>query len=166
MRTLLSFFVLPFLVATAAMQSPSPPPVPSSSPQSSERPTLNRPGSSNSAPSSTPASAPSPSSSSAAEASQGNAQADYPKLSYPDLLPRFDYDSHAGLAMRETDVHKRGDIRLIELNYAGASGDRVPAYLLIPPGRGPFPAIIWGHSLMKPSPLANTHQFLEQSLPL
>ncbi|HXA83428.1 MAG TPA: hypothetical protein VNZ47_00030, partial [Candidatus Dormibacteraeota bacterium] len=148
MRTLLSFFVLPFLVATvAAAQSPSPTPVPSSPPQSSDRPTLNRPGSSNSAPSPTPASAPtpSPSPSSAAEGAQGNAQADYPKLSYPDLLPRFDYDSHAGLEMRETDVHKRGNIRLIELNYAGAGGDRVPAYLLIPRGGGPFPAIIWGH---------------------
>jgi len=41
--------------------------------------------------------------------------------------------------MRETDVHKRGNIRLIELNYAGASGDRVPAYLLIPPGAARFP---------------------------
>src|SRR5882724_10696011 len=92
MRTLLSFLVLPFLVATAAMQSPSPTPVPSSSPQSSERPTLNRPGSPNAAPSPTPVYAPPPSSSSAAEAAQGNAQADYPKVSYPDLLPRFDYD--------------------------------------------------------------------------
>jgi dienelactone hydrolase len=166
MRTLLSFFVLPFLVAAAIAQSPSPTPAPSSSPQSSERPTLNRPGSSNSAPSPTPAAAPSPSSSSAAEASQANTQAEYPKLSYPDLLPRFDYDSHAGLEMRETDVHKRDKVRLIELNYAGASGDRVPAYLLIPPGNGPFPAIIWGHWLMKGSPLANKDEFMDEAIVL
>jgi dienelactone hydrolase len=164
MRTLLSFFVLPFLVATAAVQSPSPTPVPSSSPQSSERPTLNRPGSPNAAPSPTPVYAPPPSSSSAAEPAQ--AGADYPKLTYPDLLPRFDYDSRAGLAMRETDVHKRGNIRLIELNYAGAGGDRVPAYLLIPPGGGPFPAIVWGHWLMKSSPLANKDEFMEEALAL
>jgi dienelactone hydrolase len=68
--------------------------------------------------------------------------------------------------MRETDVHKRGNIRLIELNYAGASGDRVPAYLLIPPGGGPFPAIMWGHWLMKGSPLANKDEFLEEALVL
>jgi len=170
MRTLLSFLVLPFLFATAAVQSPSPTPAPSSSPQSQDRPTLNRPGSSNpaSGPAASPAPSPTPSSSSssAAEAAQGNAQADYPKLSYPDLLPRFDYDSRAGLAMRETDVHKRGNIRLIELNYAGAGGDRVPAYLLIPPGGGPFPAIIWGHWLMKSSPLANKDEFMEEAVAL
>ena len=68
--------------------------------------------------------------------------------------------------MRETDVHKRGNIRLIELNYAGASGDRVPAYLLIPPGGGPFPAIIWGHWLMKSSPLANKDEFMEEAVAL
>ena len=68
--------------------------------------------------------------------------------------------------MRETDVQKRGNVRLIELNYAGASGDRVPAYLLIPSGGGPFPAIIWGHWLMKGSPLANKDEFLEEALTL
>jgi len=68
--------------------------------------------------------------------------------------------------MRETDVHKRGNIRLIELNYAGAGGDRVPAYLLIPPGGGPFPAIIWGHWLMKGSPLANKDEFMEEAVAL
>jgi len=90
----------------------------------------------------------------------------YPKPSYPDLLPRFDYDSHSGLDMRETDVKKRDKIRLIELNYSGASGDRVPAYLLIPPGNGPFPAILWAHWLMKGSPLANKDEFLEEALVL
>jgi dienelactone hydrolase len=82
------------------------------------------------------------------------------------LLPRFDYDSHSGLDMRETDVQKRDKVRLIELNYSGASGDRVPAYLLIPPGGGPFPAIIWAHWLMKGSPLANKDEFLEEALVL
>jgi dienelactone hydrolase len=68
--------------------------------------------------------------------------------------------------MRETDVQKRDKVRLIELNYAGASGDRVPAYLLIPPGGGPFPAIIWGHWLKKGSPLANKDEFLEEAVVL
>ncbi|MGZ4831198.1 MAG: hypothetical protein ACXV78_16275, partial [Candidatus Angelobacter sp.] len=124
MRTLLSFIVLLFLVATAAAQSPaqSPTPAPSSSPQSSDRPTLNRPSSPNAAPTPTASPAPAQSPSPAAEPAQPGAQAEYPRVSYPDLLPRFDYDSHAGLEMRETDVQKRGNIRLIELNYAGASG--------------------------------------------
>jgi dienelactone hydrolase len=68
--------------------------------------------------------------------------------------------------MHETDVHERDKVRMIELNYAGESGDRVPAYLLVPPGGGPFPAIIWGHWLMKGSPLANKDEFLEEALAL
>jgi dienelactone hydrolase len=162
MRTLLSFIVLLFLITIAAAQSPSPTPPPSSTPTPSDRPTLNRPGSSNTglgSPSPTPTPYVSPVAPAQAE---GNSAP--PKLSYPDLLPRFDYDSHAGLEMRETDVHKRDKVRLIELNYAGASGDRVPAYLLIPPGGGPFPAIIWGHWLMKGSPLANKDEFLEEAV--
>jgi dienelactone hydrolase len=162
MRTLLSFILLLFLITIAAAQSPSPTPPPSSTPTPEDRPTLNRPGSSNTglgSPSPTPTPYVPPAAPAQAE---GNSAP--PKLSYPDLLPRFDYDSHAGLEMRETDVHKRDKVRLIELNYAGASGDRVPAYLLIPPGGGPFPAIIWGHWLMKGSPLANKDEFLEEAV--
>lgn len=154
MRNLLPFFVLLFLVAMAAAQSSEP----------AQRPTLNRPSSPNAEPSPTPTPAPAPSP--APESAQPGAPVEYPKPSYPDLLPRFDYDSHSGLEMRETDVQKRGNVRLIELNYAGASGDRVPAYLLIPPGNGPFPAIIWGHWLMKGSPLANKDEFLEEAVAL
>ena len=136
---------------------------------SQQRPTLNRPGSPSPTPSPTQSpspSAPAPSPSQAPEPGQPGTPVEYPKPSYPDLLPRFDYDSHSGLDMRETDVQKRDKVRLIELNYSGASGDRVPAYLLIPPGGGPFPAIIWAHWLMKGSPLANKDEFLEEALVL
>ena len=47
MRTLFSFILLLFLITTAAAQSPSPTPPPSSTPTPEDRPTLNRPGSSN-----------------------------------------------------------------------------------------------------------------------
>lgn len=66
--------------------------------------------------------------------------------------------------MRETDVQKRGNIRIIELNYSGGGGERVPAYLLIPPGNGPYPAIIWGHWLKQGSPLANKDEFLDEAV--
>jgi dienelactone hydrolase len=136
--------------------------------QSSEpaqRPTLNRPGS-NASPSPTPSATPASSPAPAAQQGQTQSNGEPPKPSYPELLPRFDSDSRSSLDQRETDVQKRGNIRLIELNYSGASGDRVPAYLLIPPGGGPFPAIIWGHWLMKNSPLANKDEFLEEAIVL
>jgi dienelactone hydrolase len=169
MRNLLLFIPLLFLVATvAAAQSSSP--SSEAAPNPAQRPTLNRPDSPNARPTPTPSTAappsptPSASASPVAEPAQPGTPVQYPKPSYPDLLPRFDYDSHSGLDMRETDVQKRDKIRLIELNYGGASGDRVPAYLLIPPGNGPFPAVIWAHWLMKGSPLANKDEFLEEAL--
>jgi dienelactone hydrolase len=165
MRILLAFILLPSLfAATAAVQS-----------DTQDRPTLNRHGAppnatptpatqSASPPASpAPAAAPSPS---AAEPAQPNQSIEPPQPAYPDLLHHFDNDSHAALETRETDVQKRGNVRLIELNYAGDSGDRVPAYLLIPSGNGPFPAIIWGHWLKKDSPLANKDEFLEEALVL
>ncbi|HEX4603162.1 MAG TPA: hypothetical protein VH724_04160 [Candidatus Angelobacter sp.] len=146
---------------------------------SDQKPTLNRHGApapaatpsvSSSPASPLPASSqtPSPAATPAQDSSSGQpgAPVEYPKPTYPDLLPHFDYDSHSALETRETNVEKRGDVRLIEVNYAGASGDRVPAYLLIPHGNGPFPAIIWGHWLMKGSPLANKDEFLEEALAL
>jgi dienelactone hydrolase len=87
-----------------------------------------------------------------------------PKPSYPDLISRFDYDSKSGLELRETNIEKRGDVMLIELNYAGASGDRVPAYLVLPRGGDNHPAIIWGHWLKQGSPFANKDEFLEEAL--
>ncbi|HET8890403.1 MAG TPA: hypothetical protein VFQ41_15985 [Candidatus Angelobacter sp.] len=160
MRNLLPFILLLFHAAIVSAQSPPSEPA--------QRPTLNRPGSPTPTPTppsgASPAATPSPSQSPAAEPAQPGTPVQYPKPSYPDLLPRFDYDSHSGLDMRETDVQKRDKVRLIELNYSGASGDRVPAYLLIPPGGGPFPAIIWAHWLMKGSPLANKDEFLEEAV--
>jgi dienelactone hydrolase len=162
MRNLLPSIILLFLAATAGVAQSA------SSSELVQRPTLNRPGAPNATPSPTPTppSAASPSQSPAAEPGQAGTPVEYPRPSYPDLLPRFDYDSGARLDMRETDVHKRDKVRLIELNYSGASGDRVSAYLLIPPGGGPFPAIIWAHWLMKGSPLANKDEFLEEALVL
>lgn len=80
------------------------------------------------------------------------------------MLPRFDYDRRSLLEMRQTNIEKRGDLLLIELNYAGAGGDRVPAYLVLPKGNGPFAGIVWGHWLKKGSPLANKDEFLEEAL--
>jgi len=79
---------------------------------------------------------------------------------------RFDEDSHSDLDLRETNYEKRGNIMLIELNYAGTGGDRVPAYLVLPRSGDNHPAIVLGHWLQKGSPLANKDEFLEEALAL
>jgi dienelactone hydrolase len=160
MRKLLAIFIPALLFAASFAQSSDP----------SQRPTLNRHPSSD--PSATPApSAPSQSSSPApapsrAEPAQPGSPVDYPKPDYPDLLPHYEYDPKSGLDLRETNVEKRGDVRMIELNYAGANGDRVPAYLLIPSGKGPFAGIVWGHWLKPGSHLTDKDEFLEEALVL
>jgi dienelactone hydrolase len=118
------------------------------------------------APSATPAQAPSPAAAASHETGQPGSPVQYPPANFGDLLHLFDYDSKSGLELRETNFEKRGNIMMIELNYAGASGDRVPGYLLVPHGNGPFPAIVWGHWLMKGSPLANKDEFLDEALVL
>ena len=143
--------------------------------QDQQRPTLNRrppgdnspsptPAPGQSAPSATPAS-PSPSAT-PDNSGQPGQPVTYPKPTYPDLLPRFDYDTKTGLDLREVTIEKRGDSLLIEINFAGAGGDRVPGYLVIPHGKGPFAGIIWGHWLKQGSPLANKDEFLAEALAL
>src|SRR5579859_5191650 len=154
MRILVFPASLALFVAAAAAQSPTPTP--------SDRPTLDRPGAQTAPP--VPASSPNPSGAAtpSPEAAQSGSQEDSGRPGYPDLIHRFDYDSHSALEVREINYEKRGGVMLIELNYAGASGDRVPAYMVLPRGGGDHPAIIWGHWLKKGSPLANKDEFLEE----
>lgn len=42
-------------------------------------------------------------------------------------------------------------------------GGRVPAYLVVPAGRGPFAATLFGHWMMKGSPFCNRRGFLEEA---
>ena len=145
---------------------------PSGQPQQGERPTLNRP--STQPPAVPPTTAPAPSAPAPAQPTPNSAPAparddsssEAAKPSYPDLLPRFDYDTKTGLELRNINIEKRGDTMLIEINYAGANGDRVPGYLVIPHGGGDHPAIIWGHWLKQGSPLANKDEFLDEALVL
>ena len=43
---------------------------------------------------------------------------------------------------------------------------RVPAYLVVPAGRGPFAAILFGHWMMKGSPFCNRREFLDEAVVL
>ena len=42
--------------------------------------------------------------------------------------------------------------------------DRVPATLVLPPGKGPFAGILFGHWMMPRSPVRNRKEFLEEAL--
>jgi dienelactone hydrolase len=132
----------------------------------SDRPKLNRhPSPPNATPTPDANQSPTPTASPSPNAGAAQPEADA-KPSYPDLLPHYSYDPKTPLDIRETNVEKRGDVMVIELNYAGAEGDRVPAYLLVPHGNGPFAGIVWGHWLKPGSSMANKDEFLEEALAL
>jgi len=57
----------------------------------------------------------------------------------------FEYDRKAPLDIREVGVTKRGEVTVHDILYSSPKGGRVPAYLVVPLGKGPFAAVIWGH---------------------
>jgi hypothetical protein len=96
-------------------------------------------------------------------ATGGVAQSAVP--SFDELSSHYSYDRQPHMVPRESGVEKRDGIMMIEMDYNGSRG-RVPAYLLLPSGKGPFPAIIWGHWLKQGSRLNNRDEFLEEAMVL
>jgi dienelactone hydrolase len=96
--------------------------------------------------------------------------------SYDQLLRHWDYDTKAPLAIQESGVQDRGGVKIHDLSYAVPTGDRaaslgpnsgrVTAYLIVPPGKGPFPAVIYGHWCMPGSEMLNRTEFLDEAVVL
>lgn len=78
----------------------------------------------------------------------------------------FDYDSKLPLDTQDVGVDFRGPIGIYDLTYASPKGGRVPAYLVVPPGKGPFAAIIWGHWCWANSEYRNRKEFLDEAVAL
>ena len=78
----------------------------------------------------------------------------------------LDYDHAASLEIKETGVTRRGDVAINDISYASPKGGRVPAYLVVPDGKGPFPAVIWGHWYWSNSEFRNRREFLEEAIVL
>jgi dienelactone hydrolase len=83
-----------------------------------------------------------------------------------DLLSHFAYDQKASLDTQENSVERRGDVTIHDLSYASPKGGRVPAYLVVPSGKGPFAAVIWGHWYIPGSEFMNRKEFLAEAVAL
>ena len=94
--------------------------------------------------------------------------------SYNQLRHHWDYDEHAPLDIKQKELQARDGIKLFDISYAspvgtravGPNGGIVTAYLILPPGRGPFPAVIYGHWCMPGSDRKNRTEFLDEALML
>jgi dienelactone hydrolase len=97
-----------------------------------------------------------------------------PQESIDQLGHYWDYDEHAPLDIKQKGFQVRNRINIFDISYAGPVGTRaasvgpnggiVTAYLIVPPGPGPFPAVIYGHWCMPGSDKKNRTEFLDEAL--
>lgn len=83
-----------------------------------------------------------------------------------DLIHHFDYDQKAPLNIKQIGIERRGNATIYDITYDSPKGGVVPAYLVVPKGRGPFAAVIWGHWCWQNSSMRNRKQFLDEAVAL
>lgn len=83
-----------------------------------------------------------------------------------ELLRHFDYDQKAPLVVKQIGIKHRGDATIYDIAYSSLKGGVVPAYLVVPRGRGPFAGVIWGHWYWDNSSMLNRRQFLDEAIVL
>jgi dienelactone hydrolase len=83
-----------------------------------------------------------------------------------EAVRHFDYDHSAPLEMKEIGRENRGYALIYDISYASPKGGVVPAYLIVPKDKGPFPAVIWGHWYWENSPMRNRKEFLDEAVAL
>lgn len=83
-----------------------------------------------------------------------------------ELVKHFDYDQKASLNIKRMGVQRRANATIYDITYDSPKGGVVPAYLVVPKGRGPFAAVIWGHWCWQNSSMRNRKQFLDEALAL
>src|SRR5207244_13575066 len=85
---------------------------------------------------------------------------------HADVVHRLQYERNAPLEVRETGVEQRSGVAVHDISYASPKGGRVPAYLVLPNGKGPFAAVIWGHWYWENSEFRNRKEFLAEAIAL
>lgn len=96
--------------------------------------------------------------------------------SFEQLRHHWDYDERTPLEIKQNGVQVSDGIKISDISYAspvgsrgasvGPNGGMVTAYLILPPGPGPFPAVIYGHWCMPGSDKKNRREFLDEALVL
>ncbi len=82
----------------------------------------------------------------------------------PDLVRHFDYDQKAPLNIKQIGVQRRATATIYDITYDSPKGGTVPAYLVVPKGRGPFAAVVWGHWCWQNSSMRNRKEFLDEAV--
>jgi dienelactone hydrolase len=64
---------------------------------------------------------------------------------FPSLPHLFDYDGKQPLGLQDKIIEEFADGTLHDITYTSPKGGPVDAYLVVPKGKGPFAAILFGH---------------------
>ncbi|HLR04648.1 MAG TPA: hypothetical protein VK117_02470 [Pyrinomonadaceae bacterium] len=83
-----------------------------------------------------------------------------------ELIRHFDYDRQMPLGLKQISVQRREHASVCDITYESPKGGLVPAYLVVPKGRGPFAAVVWGHWYWDNSSMRNRKQFLDEAVVL
>lgn len=84
----------------------------------------------------------------------------------PEMVRHFDYDETVPIDLTILGTQKRGDVYVLDITYASPKAGVVPAYLVVPSGKGPFAGVIWGHWYWRNSDMRNRKQFLDEAVAL
>jgi dienelactone hydrolase len=92
------------------------------------------------------------------------------------LLHHWDYDQSAPLDIKQAGMQESDGVTIYDIPFSSPVGDRsaavgpnggvVTSYLVVPPGKGPFPAVIYGHWCMPGSEKKNRSEFLDEAIVL
>src|SRR5882724_6036084 len=96
--------------------------------------------------------------------------------SYNQVLHHWDYDKSAPLNSKQAGIEERDGVAIHDISFSspvsdrstaiGPNGGTVTAYLIVPHGKGPFPAVIFGHWCMPGSEKKNRTEFLDEAIVL
>ncbi len=59
--------------------------------------------------------------------------------------PTFAYDASRPLDLRTQRTTREAGVAIRDVSFKGAAGETIPAYLVVPRGKGPHPAVIYAH---------------------
>lgn len=78
----------------------------------------------------------------------------------------FDYDQSTPPEITEVSSEMRGDVTIRDITYASpvVAGKTIAAYSVVPPGAGPFPAVLYVHWYEPSSPTSNRTQFVDEAV--
>jgi dienelactone hydrolase len=93
------------------------------------------------------------------------AQESTPEPLPDEVIAMFDYDQMTAPEVQEVASETRGDVIVRDIIYPSpVTGENISAYLVVPPGDGPFPGIIYVHWLEPSAPDSNRTEFRDEAV--